>query len=67
MIKWMANNFFCYKIFIIGFHLLEAILKVKSTCNLRPKHPNKPETCIYTQKSTCIYAGIDVFTEVNTK
>ena len=29
MTKWMANNSVCHKIYIFGFHLLEAILKVR--------------------------------------
>ena len=34
MAKWIENNYFsCQKIYIFGFHLLEVILKVKSTCN----------------------------------
>ena len=28
---WRITTF-CHKIYIFGFHLLEAILKVKSTC-----------------------------------
>ena len=68
MIKWMANNyFFCHKIFIFGIHLLEAILKVTSTCNLCPKHLFMTETSIYIQTSICIYARIDVSIEVNKK
>ena len=34
MTMWMGNNYFSFhKIYILGFHLLEVILKVKSTCN----------------------------------
>ena len=29
--KWQITTF-CHKIYIFGFHLKEAILKVKSTC-----------------------------------
>ena len=32
MSKWMANNYFLSQNYIFGYHLLEAIFKVKSTC-----------------------------------
>ena len=52
---------------MFGIHLLEAILKVKSTCNLYLKHLFMTETSIYIQTSICIYARIDVSIEVDKK